>query len=86
MLRDGQFIKEPRIEIGSHYVPYEKPKITSDDIFMQDILSNNGYSGMSPDSAKNPKIIDWIIIVCVIWFCLVIFVPLFKILFEYLIA
>jgi hypothetical protein len=86
MLRDGQFIKEPRIKIGAHYVPYAKPKITSDDIFMQEILSNNKSSGMAPDSTGYSKIVDWILIFCIAWFGLAIFVPLLKILAENLVG
>lgn len=86
MLRDGQFIKEPRIEIGAHYVPYAKPKITNDDIFMQEILSKDCISGMAPDSTGNSKIIDWIIVACIAWFCIAIFVPVLKMLVDYLIG
>ena len=86
MLRDGQFIREPRIEIGAHYVPYVKPKLTNDDIFMQEILSNNGGSGMALDSTGNSKIIDWILIFVIAWFGLAIFVPLLKILAENLVG
>jgi hypothetical protein len=86
MLRDGQFIKEPNIEIGAHYVPYAKPKITSDDIFMQDILSKNGNESMAYDTTGNSKVVNWIVIACIVWFGLAIFVPLLKILVEHLVG
>jgi hypothetical protein len=40
MLRDGKFIKEPPIVIGSHYVPeYHKDKnVSEEEEVMQDIL------------------------------------------------
>ena len=86
MLRDGQFIKEPRIEIGAHYVPYSKPKITNDDIFMHEILSNHGNESMPYDTTGNSKIVNWIVIACIAWFGLAIFVPLLKILAEHLVG
>jgi len=40
MLRDGKFIKEPPIVIGSHYVPeyHKDKKVTEEEEVMQNVL------------------------------------------------
>lgn len=41
MLRDGEFLAEPPVKIGAHYVPdfYRKP-VTQEEIFMQSVILN----------------------------------------------
>jgi hypothetical protein len=41
---------------------------------------------MAYDTTGNSKIVDWIVVACIAWFGISIFIPLLKILVEHLVG
>jgi hypothetical protein len=65
MLRDGKFIKEPPIVIGSHYVPqYHKDKnVSEEEEVMQDIL----LGGTEMDTSVEKYLVYFLLTCAVIY-------------------
>lgn len=47
MLRDGQFLAEPPVKIGAHYVPARRHEMTETELFTQSVLL-----GQKPTKAR----------------------------------
>lgn len=50
MLRDGQFLAEPPVKIGAHYVPARRHEMTETELFTQSVLL-----GAAPKPAKKSR-------------------------------
>ena len=81
MLRDGQFIKEPPIKIGIHYVPFQQQSTTKEDEFVQQlILCGSVKPSVTPRSAK---ILDMLMFVLMIWIGVATIVPILKLIVDH---
>jgi hypothetical protein len=69
MLRDGKFIKEPPIVIGSHYVPeYHKDKQVSEE---EELMQNALLGGSAPTDINVEECLVYFFLMCVLIYTII---------------
>lgn len=82
MLRDGQFIKEPPIKIGAHYVPFQQSTTTKEDEFVQELILH-GTDIPPMATTRSAKIVDALMFVLLVWIGIATIVPVMKFILDY---
>lgn len=83
MLVAGQFIHEGPVKIGAHYVPMHKSLPSAEEEFFQEVIlySDDKLNGMSGGTS-----LPSVPLLLIIFFGLVIFVPILKLAVQYFIG
>ena len=82
MLRDGQFIKEPPIKIGAHYVPFQQQSVSKEEAFVQDLMLH-GTDIQQMATTRSAKIVDALMFVLLVWIGIATIVPVMKFILDY---